>query len=425
MRAGIEAALRALSIAILAMMFWLSLDRGQPENIVSARSANLGSQLREWTTSGLAPDRVSAQLDKTPVPAHRDWMRALSHSGTQVSWRGSLPAAAVSVLPVASPRSGFTVLAAAPNAVRISIEDDLGLIEAADASSGGARFLVPAATGSIIAKVGGTSARSFIGDSLRLGRVLVVGSAGWETKFVTAALEEDGWKVDADIRVAPGVSVSQGSPAQLDTSRYSAVIALDVSAASRASDISRYVSSGGGLILSGATASLDAFESLRAGASGRIQSPSVTEGEPGAVELSSLAVSPIASLRADAIRLASENGVVVSAVRRHGGGRVLQAGYVDTWRWRMSGGDESPAQHREWWTRAVASVAYAPSVKQSAVSFDDAPVARLVESLGPASRQQGPGLVSAAGSISLWLLFAILMVSLLGEWTSRRLRGSR
>jgi hypothetical protein len=352
-------------------------------------------------------------------------MRALFHAGTHVSWAGNLPAAAVSVIPVAAPRGGFAVLAAAPNTDRISIEDDLGLIEAADASSGGARFAVPAATGSIIAKVGGTRARSSIGDSVRIGRVLVIGSAGWETKFVTAALEEDGWKVDTDIRVAPGVSVSQGATAQLDTARYSAVVALDASAASRASDIARYVSSGGGLILSGVTASLEAFQALRAGVPGKIQSPSVTEGEPGAVRLSSLAVLPIASLRTDAIRLAGENGVVVSAARRQGAGRVLQGGYVDTWRWIMSGGDESPAQHREWWTRSVASVAYAPVLKGSAKAFDDAPVARLVESIGPASQQQGPGLASAAGSISLWWLFAILTMSLLGEWASRRLRGSR
>ena len=424
-RAAIETALRALSITILALMLWLSLDRGRPERVVSARSANLGPALRDWSSSGLAPDRVSLQLDRTPTPAHRDWIRALSHANTDLTWRGSLPLAAVSVAPVPSPRGGITVLAAAPSANRVSIEDDLGLIEGENAFRGGTRFLVPSASGSVIAKVGGTTARASLPDSVRIGRVLVIGSANWETKFVTAALEEDGWKVDADIRVAPGASVTQGASSQIDTARYSAVVALDGSAASRGSDIARYAASGGGVVLAGTTASLEAFASIRAGAVGRVQSPSATEGEPGSVPAASLSISPIVGLRPDAIPLTSENGFVVSAARRHVAGRVLQTGYIDTWRWRMSGGANSPAEHREEWTRAVASVAYAPTVRSSALATDDAPIAGLVAALGPSSQQRGQTLASAAGSISLWLFFAILSLSLLGEWASRRMRGSR
>ena len=425
LRSGIETALRALSIALLALMLWLSLDSGRPEHVVSAQSANLGSALRDWTSTGLAPDRGFISLDATPIPAHRDWIRALSHAGTRFTWRGDLPPAAVSVQPVASPRGGFTVFAAAPSGNRISVEDDLGVIEGATSSSGGARFAVPMASGNVVAKVGGTAARAPLPDTVRIGRVLVIGAANWETKFVTAALEEDGWKVDADIRVAPGVSVSQGASAQIDTARYSAVIALDGSAAARASDIVRYAASGGGVILAGTTPSLEAFADIRPGVAGRIESPSATEAEPGAVTLASLSVYPVVSLRSDAVRLASQNGVVVAAARRHLAGRVFQAGYVDTWRWRMSGANDSPAEHREWWTRAVASVAYAPTVKHSTIAADDAPYARLIASLGLPSSQPGSSLASAAGSISLWLLFAILSLSLLGEWASRRLRGSR
>ncbi|HEY0241472.1 MAG TPA: hypothetical protein VGC52_02295, partial [Gemmatimonadaceae bacterium] len=99
-------------------------------------------------------------------------------------------------------------------------------------------------------------------------------------------------------------------------------------------------------------------------------------------------------------------------------------GYVDTWRWRMSGGDDSPAAHREWWTRLVSSVAYAPTVGAARESVDNAPNARLIEALGAPS-QPAASLATAAGSISLWLLFAILSLSLLAEWASRRLRGLR
>ena len=425
LRSGVETALRALSIAILALMLWVSLDRGRTESIASAHSANLAAAVRDWSASGMAPDRVSLDLQRNPVPAHRDWIRALAHAGTQLSWSGQLPAAAVSVQPVPSPRGGFTVLAAAPAANRVSIEDDLGLIEGASAAAGGAGFHLPMASGNVIARAGGTTARASLPDSVRVGRLLILGAAGWETKFVTAALEEDGWRVDAEIRVAPGVSVSQGNSSPIDTARYSAVVVLDGTAASRASDIARYVASGGGLVLSGGAASVDAFASLRAGAPGRIQSPSATEGEPGSVTVASLARFPITALRSDAIRLASDNGETVSAARRHFAGRVLQSGYSDTWRWRMSGGDDSPADHRSWWTNLVASVAYAPAVKRSVIVTDNAPYAGLVAALGPPARQPGSNLASAAGSISLWLLFAILSLSLLGEWASRRLRGSR
>jgi hypothetical protein len=424
-RAAIEAAFRALSFIVLALMLWQSLDVGRPERIVSGRSANLDKTLRDWSSSGLAPDRAFLELDRTPTPAHRDWIRALSRAGTDVTWHGNLPAAAVSVEPIRSPRGGFTVLAAAPSDNRVSIEDDLGLIEGTNAAAGGTRFFVPSASGDIIAKAGGTTARASLPDSVRVGRVLVVGSANWETKFVTAALEEDGWKVDADIRVAPGASVTQGTFSQIDTARYSAVVALDGSAASRASDIERYAALGGGVVLAGTTGSLEAFASIRAGTAGRIQSPSATEGEPGSVTAASLSFSPIASLRADAIALESENGFVISAARRHVAGRILQLGYIDTWRWRMSGGADSPAEHRQEWTRAVASVAYAPVIGRSATATDDAPVAGLVGAVGPSAQRQGPTLASSAGSISLWLLFAILSLSLLAEWASRRMRGSR
>jgi hypothetical protein len=351
-------------------------------------------------------------------------MKALAHSGTQMSWNGNLPPNAVSVQPVASPRGGLRVLAAAPSANRISVSDDLGLIEGASAHGGGATFDIPAASGNLAAITGGSKAKSDLTDSIRIGRVLVLGGAGWESKFVVAALEEDGWKVDADMRVAPSVDVTQGSTASIDTARYSAVIALDGTAASRASDIARYVNSGGGLILAGTATSLEAFAGLRAGATGNIQTASILEAEPGSATLKSLALVPIVSLKSDAIRLDLRDGVTATAARRHNSGRVLQAGYVDTWRGRMSGGDNGPADHRNWWTKSVASVAYAPVVKEAAVNNDNAPVARLVEALGPQS-QTATSLASHARSISLWFLFAILSLSLLGEWASRRLRGQR
>jgi len=423
-RGGFESVLRVASLAILAWMFWISLERGRAEQVVSARSGNIEAALRDWSASGMAPDRASVQLDSTPSPTERDWMRALDAAGTRVEWRGKLPAGAISVQAVASPRGGIRALAASPSANRISLEDELGVIEGANAHSGGASFEIPSSSGNLVARIGGTRAVADPADSISIGRVLVIGGAGWESKFVVAALEEGGWKVDADMRVAPTVDVIQGSISPIDTSRYTAIVALDGAAASRASDIIRYVSSGGGLILGGTSGSLDAFASVRPGATGNVQTPSALEGEPGSATLKSLPVLPIVTLRTDAVRLESRDGVTASAARRHNQGRILQDGHIDTWRWRMSGGANSPAEHREWWTNAVSSVAYAPVVRRAEVSSDNAPVTRLIAALGPAS-QTRPTFASQARSISLWLLFAILSLSLLSEWASRRLRGSR
>lgn len=425
-RSGFETALRALSLVILAWMFWLSLDRSRPESVVKSGAANLAAAVRNWSRAGTAPDRINARLESTPDVRELDWLRALEGSGSDVNWSGELPSAAINAQAVASPRGGWSVNTAAPAKSAIQIADDVGPLDSTVAANGGARFSIPSASGAITAMVGGTRARVQLDDSIQIKRILVLGSAGWETKFVVAALEEDGWKVDSDMRVAPGVNVTQGSLSPIDTARYSAVIALDGVAASRASELARYAASGGGVILAGASGSLDAFSSLRAGGTGRVQSPSAIESEPGSTTLASLSIIPIAGLRGDAVVLERRNGVIAAAARRFGAGRVVQEGYVDTWRWRMGGSDESPAQHRAWWTKMVAGVAYAPHyTRQVVASSDPAPVASLIEALGPSSTTRGQSLASAAGSISLWLLFAILSISLLAEWASRRLRGSR
>lgn len=424
-RGTFEGILRAASIALLAWMLWLSLDRGRSERIVMARSASLGAALREWSSEGKAPDRIRAQLDSTPSPRQRDWLAALGAAGSRTTWSGDVPAVGISVQPVVSPRGGLTVLAAAPRGAAVRVADDVGPMDTTEASGGGARFVVPSANGPIRARVAGATARAPPPDSIVLRKVLVLGTAGWESKFVVAALEEDGWKVDAEMPVAPGVSVRQGSIGPIDTARYSAVVALDTAAARHAMEIVRYVSSGGGLILSGSAASLEAFGSIRAGVPGRVDAGAILASEPGATTLRSLVLLPVVLLKADAIALDRRGGLVSAAARRHVAGRVLQQGYLDTWRWRMSGGDASLAEHRAWWTRSVASVAYAPRMRVAGQGEDDAPVARLVAALGPPSQGGAPGLVSAAGSVSLSLLFVFLSFCLLAEWASRRLRGSR
>ena len=307
-RGTIESVLRGVSIVLLAWMLWLSLDRGKPETVVSARSANIGQALRAWSTSGTAPDRIAIQLDSTPTVRDRDWLAALRSAGSALAWSGNLPAAGVDVQPIASPKGGLTVFTAAPSGNRIRLIDDIGSLDTADARGGGARFAIPSASGDIRARVGGTIAATRDADSVQIKRVLVIGNAGWESKFVVAALEEDGWKVDAQMRVAPGVSVTQGSINPIDTSRYSAVIALDESAAAHASDIIRYVANGGGVILSGTASSGDAFSSIRSGAPGRQIAGALLASDPGATTLKAVPLVPIAALRDDAIVLDRRDG---------------------------------------------------------------------------------------------------------------------
>lgn len=426
-RALIESALRVLSIVLLAWMLWLAVDRDRADRVESAGSAALPSSLAKWSTTGVAPDRIAVRLDSTPSPTSRDWLAALRGAGSEVAWSGDLAPAGVEVQPVRSPRGGYTALTAARNGAPVIISDEVGPIDTADASRGGSAFTIPSATGIVSATSGRSTARVSLPGPVSLKRLLVLGNAGWETKFAVLALEEDGWKVDASMYVAPGVTVTQGAVSQIDTSRYSAVIALDGSAASRAGDIARYVASGGGLVIAGSAASIEGLSALRAGSPGRLEAPEALSAEAGSTTLSSLPVIPVASLRSDAIALDRRGAAVAVAARRHGAGRVIQTGYLDTWRWRMSGGDKSNDAHRAWWTKAVASAAYAGMgvPVATAEQLSAAPLAHLVESLGPSTRVSPQSLTSATGAISLWLLFGLLAASLLGEWASRRLRGMR
>lgn len=418
--------LRAVSVAIIAFMLWQSLDHGRSDSIVNGTTTNLRDGLRTWTRKGIAPDRISVHLDSVPTPTERDWLAALRASGSNVSWTGSLPAVGLDVQPIAAPSGGYRMLVSAPAASSVVISDEIGPIDTVRAENGGASVSVQSASGVVTATSGGTTARATLPDTLRIRRVLVIGDADWESKFVIAALEEDGWKVDAQTHLAPGVSVTQGSITPIDTTRYSAVIALDNSASAYASDIIRFASMGGGVIICAAASGVDGLSPLRAGSPGRVDAPSAISSEPGSVTLQSLSVVPVAAMKSDALPLERRGGSIAVAARRFGSGRVVQSGYLDTWRWRMSGGENSVAEHRKWWTSAVAGVAYAPVVTTTvSPATDNAPVARLIESLGkPTSAAKAP-LASTAASISLTWLFAILSLSLLAEWVSRRTRGVR
>jgi hypothetical protein len=154
----------------------------------------------------------------------------------------------------------------------------------------------------------------------------------------------------------------------------------------------------------------------------------VAGGVAGATPRNGLGAFRIVSLRPDAVILESRDTAPLVAARRVDAGRVLQSGYDETWRWRMAGGDEAAAAHREWWSRLVAAVAYAPLVARPRaldVAVDEAPYASLIDALGPATALDRHLTRSTDPLAVDRLLFALLVMSLLIEWTSRRLRGAR
>lgn len=425
MRVWGERGLRALSLLVLAVMLWRSLHFTPETSAASVGGTASASELRAWSTANVAPARIAVALDSMPGRMVRDWLSALKRSGSRVTWTGDLPPIAIAAGSLASPAGGTVVLVSAPNRAEIELRDDVGPFDTVRAESGGAHFLVQAADGPFIASTSNARATAPRRDSVILRRVLLLGSAGWEGKFVTAALEEAGWKVDAMLHVAPGVDVSQNAGRSVDTARYAAVVALDESAVPWSSAIERYARSGGGAIL-GPGAAGEAFSRLRAGVSAPTETPA-TAGHEGPVTLAMTELSPLKPLREDAVVLERRGNDVAVAARRYFAGRVVQIGYPETWRWRMAGDDLASQAHRNWWSGIVSAVAYAPRmpVAEAAGVTDDAPLAALVSALGPATRTgavaRTPGVES---HWTLWLAI-LLSISLLAELTSRRLRGAR
>src|SRR6185503_3808548 len=98
---------------------------------------------------------------------------------------------------------------------------------------------------------GAQSARGEPSSPPATQRVFVAGAAGWESKFIIAALEEHGWNVDAHLVVAPQRDVYQGARGTLDPSRYAAVVLADSAAAEAAGDLETFTRRGGGVVLAG------------------------------------------------------------------------------------------------------------------------------------------------------------------------------
>jgi len=417
--------LRGIALTALAALLWRAMRPQAPDATRVARG-DLTSALERWTLT--PPARAQVVVDRAPDPVTRDWIRALSDAGTAMRWSSSAPlgASAVVAEPTAEPYGATRVRLAAASGTPVSIADAAGLID--KLPRGGASELeLGSVAGSVRASGATFTASTASRDSVALRPVLVLGTAGWESKFTIAALEERGWRVASRVRVAPNVDVTQGPLGAIDTARYAAVVLLDSSAASSAGAVTRYVRDGGGVILAG-NAVRGGLSALAAGGLGR-RIAGVAGAVASSTPRSGLGVFPLMGLRTDAIPLDTRGEAVTVAARRVAAGRVIQLGYDETWRWRMAGGDDATAAHREWWSRLVSSVAYAPLVRRASAGdvamIDEAPLASLIDALGAASPLDAAAAPERDDSGVTRILFALAVGSLLLEWASRRLRGAR
>ena len=207
----------------------------------------------------------------------------------------------------------------------------------------------------------------------------------------------------------------------MDTSRYAAIVALDTTLGLIGPSIARFVREGGGLVLLAGAANAPAVRAIapaRAGARRPAESRAFDSAHP----VDAMPIFPLESPRADAVRLGMRGPSLTLAVRREGAGRVLQAAFSETWRWRMQGGSDAVAAHRAWWSGMVGSVAASPVVPgETTPSAEAAPMARWIDAFGAATRDAGDSAPSRP--LAEWL-FPLIILCLIGEWGSRRWRGA-
>jgi hypothetical protein len=300
------------------------------------------------------------------------------------------------------------------------VRDEASAIDSIHVTSGnlGGTVVTPIVVGDVRATVGKQTLSSPAPGSVKIRPIVVLGAAGWEGKYLVSALEERGWPVVARFTVAPNVEVTQGTVATLDTAKISAVIAIDSTVAALGPTLERFVRAGGGLILAGAASSASNVRAIIPGALAPRTRPNVKPTDT--VRLGTTGFYPVDRMRSDAVVLERKTGGIAVAGLRVGAGRVIQVGYDDSWRWRMAGATGSESAHREFWSRLVSAVAYAPAAGGEPAAV--APTAFLVDQLGPA-RDAAPDAPSAP--VDRRLLITLMMILLLAEWASRRLRGLR
>ncbi len=432
LRSRIESACRVGAFAVLGWMLGGSLIPSKIARVEQIDGRNIAAQLPALTRSAsIAPIHIS--LNAAPDAWVADWLGAIAHAGRAVSWSGIPAPLAMSAEPLVDPNGGVRIDVAAPGGSVVAVHDDASPIDSVRVANLGATISTPIAVGRISGVVNGESVSAAIPDSARLKSIAVIGTAGWEGKFIASALEERGWHVVARFSVAPKVDVTENvaTPSiNLDTSTIAAVVAIDSTIDAYGASVERFVRQGGGLVLAGAAGAAKSVASLAPGMVLPRTRPNLRPNDT--IRLGTTGFYPVSVEKEHGVTLERRSDGVAVAARRVGAGRVVQVGYDDSWRWRMAGAPGSEAAHREWWTRVVASVAYVPATINAASTLPErggaaiveatAPVANLVDRVGPA-RPLATNIPRPP--LDRRILLMLMMILLLVEWTSRRLRGKR
>ena len=396
------------------------------------------------------PRGITVALPAVPTARARALLGAVDGAGLTVQWIDRTQAAglALSAAAVAGPSGAVDVRVAGARAgtpaalAPLVLRDGGGTLDSVP-STGRAGWRLASVSPPLRASVGASEARVGVATPQFARRVMLMAQPGWESKFIAAALEEAGWRVDGSYRVSPRTAVTLGAPARLDTSRYAVVVLLD-SMAVDVAVLTRFVQQGGGVVLGGDALRLPALASIspvratsvRGGVAGALLTETPTRGLEAWELVANRGASVVQSDSSD-----HGHAEPVLVAQRLGAGRVVASAYRNSWRWRMEGTDDGAAEHRAWWGGVLALAAGVPAPAGDSLADaypgDAAPYADLVARLGgptPADRAGVPARVLARTAFDALmdrlraapgLLFMVIALALLGEWASRRLRGHR
>lgn len=390
---------------------------------------------RETNATTTSWPRAYASIGSIPARAPRRAISVAIAAGVPFTWYDSTNASglALSAEAILDPNGGVLLrssVGSSPTvrpARALALRDAAGVLDSGMTDALALRAMRIA--GRPFASSGASQANIDPPTLPTLRHVLLLARVGWEAKFVVAALEERGWTIDGSLQLSPKTSVTIGTPSTLDTSRFAAVVVLD-SGVTRVAALARFIKQGGGLVIAG--------DALRDAALTSILPANVNQQRsavPGAlltdVPRDGLALWRLTP-RARAVVLQYDGSgarrTPAVVVQRRGAGRVVASGYRDTWRWRMEGNDDGIDAHRAWWSALISDVAFAPTAKRdkfaAAWPGDAAPYADLVARWGTPVTSPFVASSSEHTRSRRWLLYVLAVCALLGEWTSRRLRGA-
>jgi len=423
-----SSALHATGMVSMALLLWCIMAPAQSGTMTTSVSERGTLNQTVATLMRSAADSVRVTLDGAPDARSRSVLRALRGSGRHVEMLATrqLPAVALTAEREWRATGGTRIRVVSSDSALAAIGDAAGTMDSVRTTGSGLVYRSGPVQGSVA--LHGARFTAAVAPSIAAApdtaRVLVIGGATWESRFLVAALEESGWVLDVALSLSPRTTVTQGIAPQPSSRRHAIVVVLAGASSTAVAALPAFVRAGGGVVIVGEAARNTGLVAIRAGVPAAL-----IAGEIGAEASDTprrgLDLTPISALASDAVLLEMREGRAAVAARRVGAGRVLQVGYDNSWLWRMAGNDDAPIAHRRWWNAQIAALVpvRGPLTMQpgSALvdaldTLDAAPVAALARDLGlptitASTMTAAPGSFRAALDIR-WLV-AVALVS----WT--------